>query len=543
MGLFDFFKSNKNIIDDNGVKEIYFDNKRSKVKERFFLKNGKRDGLCEEFYENGKLKIRSEWKNGIQNGKIYYYNDINGLLISESEIINGNYCKEYIEYDYYGNIKIINNGYKYSFYNWDAFQFKNIKVCDINVDNRSIIGIWTNYRSNGDIDYQLDFDDALQIEKMKRGDWNSDGYQVRKIKYDSFGKVESSHLIAIEEDHVPYQRLPNYSYYRFNNISFDTTEGWRGPPGIGINYITIKPVLGIDDLIKIKDETYFINGNLKKGNDENMRLVSKNKLTAVELFDRGTDKDSNRDYESAIIDFTKAIEIDGEYIDAYRYRAIAKSSLCEYDDAIQDYSKMIEINIEDLQAYSNRAYLKTILKDFKGAIEDYNKAIELDNESKLFTSRGKAKMQILDFKGAMLDFNIAVEKYPEDDSSFFGRGELKYGIADYHGAINDFNKCIEIKPKWIMSFHKRGDCRLKIEDYYGAIEDYSIVIQNRQDKYGVANPPSENAKKILASLYHNRGIARSKIKEYNDAIEDLKTALELDPNFDDAIQLLKSLKG
>ena len=72
-----------------------------------------------------------------------------------------------------------------------------------------------------------------------------------------------------------------------------------------------------------------------------------------------------------------------------------------------------------------------------------------------------------------------------------------------------------------MSFHKRGDCKLKTEDYNGAIADYTMVIKNRQDKYGIDGPSSENAAKILASLYHNRGFARSKIKEYNNAIEDL----------------------
>ena len=92
-----------------------------------------------------------------------------------------------------------------------------------------------------------------------------------------------------------------------------------------------------------------------------------------------------------------------------------------------------------------------------------------------------------------------------------------------------------------MSFHKKGDCKLKIEDFKGAIEDYSIVVQNRQDKYGVNRPPSENTTKLLASLYYNRGFARFKIKEYNLVFEDLKKALELDPEYEEAIKLLESL--
>ena len=145
----------------------------------------------------------------------------------------------------------------------------------------------------------------------------------------------------------------------------------------------------------------------------------------------------------------------------------------------------------------------------------------------------------------MQDYNIAVEKFPEEESSYFGRGELKYVMADYHGAIKDFNKCIEIKPSRIIFIDKRADCRLEIEDYTGAIEDYSLSIKNRQDrqdKFGVDRPPSETATKLLASLYHNRGFARFKIKEYSIGIEDLKKAIELDPDNEQAIQLLESLK-
>lgn len=292
------------------------------------------------------------------------------------------------------------------------------------------------------------------------------------------------------------------------------------------------------------DEILFEINNINfQDYEKKAELKINNTLNAVEFYERGIDKDSNSDYEGAIIDFTKAIEINGEYIDSYRGRASARIWLNDYEGVINDYTKIIELNSIDIDAYESRGLAKTCLKDYIGAIEDFNKTIELDKESKVYSSRGRMKKNLLDFDGALLDYNIAVEKYPEDFSNYFGRGELKYEIADYHGANKDFNKCTELKPNRIISFHKRGDCRLKIEDYKGAIEDYSMVIQNRQYKYGVTNPSSENAIKMLASIYHNRGIARSKIKEYNDAIEDIKTALEFDPNFDDAIQLLKSLKG
>ena len=40
MGMFDFLKKNKNIYNDNGLNETYYDNGRGNIKERFFNKNG-----------------------------------------------------------------------------------------------------------------------------------------------------------------------------------------------------------------------------------------------------------------------------------------------------------------------------------------------------------------------------------------------------------------------------------------------------------------------------------------------------------------------
>ena len=45
MGLFDFLKKNKNIENDNGLNEIYTNNGKGVLREKFNKKNGKLDGL------------------------------------------------------------------------------------------------------------------------------------------------------------------------------------------------------------------------------------------------------------------------------------------------------------------------------------------------------------------------------------------------------------------------------------------------------------------------------------------------------------------
>lgn len=509
------YKNDESYLPD-GTHTIYIGYNYSK-KVIITIKNGKRDSSYQEFYDNGQLYVQSNWKNGFKNGEykefynngqIYiqsnWTNDVkDGMqllysnqseLIQKSEYVNGKliFVEEYYKN---GNLRMKNIDENYCFFSED-----NKKKCEILIDkiSKTPKGVWINYDINQDVDYTLNFD----LENKNIND-------ALKTIYDASGKVISSKIISF----IPWENLDLYINVNYILLAMSRFDGVRkgsnikGPPGIrNTETIMLDPILCIEDLSN-SISLYGGKMNIINENDEEKEITSLNKLNVFEYFESGLDKISSGDFEEAIIDFTKAIEFDGKYIDAFENRGRAKASL----------------------------------KDYNGAIEDFNKAIELDKESEVYSSRGRMKKNLLDYNGAMLDYNIALEKYPEDESSYFGRGELKYEIADYHGAIIDFNKCIEIKPNRIMSFHKRGDCKLKIEDFKGAIEDYSIVVQNRQDKYGVDRPPSDNASKLLASLYFNRGFSRCKIKEYNKAIEDLKKAIEINPDFEEAIRLLETL--
>ena len=95
---------------------------------------------------------------------------------------------------------------------------------------------------------------------------------------------------------------------------------------------------------------------------------------------RGIEKDENSEYEEAIINFTKAIEIDSKYIDAYRSRASARIWINDYEGIVNDHTKIIELNSEDSDAYESRGRAKASLNDYIGAIEDFNNAIELNKE-------------------------------------------------------------------------------------------------------------------------------------------------------------------
>ena len=84
---------------------------------------------------------------------------------------------------------------------------------------------------------------------------------------------------------------------------------------------------------------------------------------AKNLFNSGVDKYDQGDYQGAMADYTKAIEINPEYAPVYYFRGIAMDDLQDYQGAIADFSKAIEINPMNAIFYYNRGSAKDDLGD------------------------------------------------------------------------------------------------------------------------------------------------------------------------------------
>ena len=133
--------------------------------------------------------------------------------------------------------------------------------------------------------------------------------------------------------------------------------------------------------------------------------------TAEEYFDRANKKSHSKNFNGAIEDYTKAIELDSNYQGAYYNRGVSKKILQDYNGAIDDFNKSIRLARRNLQAhpYYNRGYCKYQLKDYKGAIDDFTKNLELTHgiwfESYIY--RGKSKYELADKDGACTDWKDA----------------------------------------------------------------------------------------------------------------------------------------
>jgi tetratricopeptide (TPR) repeat protein len=83
------------------------------------------------------------------------------------------------------------------------------------------------------------------------------------------------------------------------------------------------------------------------------------------------------DYDGAIQDYNKAIELNPDNASFYKLRGIANRKLKNNNDAINDYSKAIELNPNDPQTYLFRADALFTLGNNEKCRLDLDKAGEL----------------------------------------------------------------------------------------------------------------------------------------------------------------------
>ena len=209
--------------------------------------------------------------------------------------------------------------------------------------------------------------------------------------------------------------------------------------------------------------------NIKKDIDKSKKTTERaaKRAMANKMFTQAL---SETDKLKAIEYYTKAIELNPKYSDAYNNRGILKQELGDKEGAMQDYNKAIELNPNDSELYYNRGILKKEQDDIdmEGAMQDYDKAIALNpNYANAYNGRGYLYLQVKDWPKAKADFDKAIELSPNDPNYLDSRADLFVAMEDYENAMKDIEKGLSLNPseeveKALMD--KKALCEKKLEE-------------------------------------------------------------------------------
>jgi tetratricopeptide (TPR) repeat protein len=193
-----------------------------------------------------------------------------------------------------------------------------------------------------------------------------------------------------------------------------------------------------------------------------------------DLIDSGKKFYDKNEWDKAIAEYTKAIEIEQNEILAYFNRGTIYQYKRDYDSAILDFTKIINIKPENAFAYKIRGDVYKAKRDYDFAIADYTKAIELEpNNLKTYIDRGDSYRAKRDYDSTIADYSEAIEKKYNKPRLLKERGDVYYCKGEYEKAVNDFTEVIETNPEDLSCYSNRGDAYLQYGKYDNAFNDFN----------------------------------------------------------------------
>ena len=129
--------------------------------------------------------------------------------------------------------------------------------------------------------------------------------------------------------------------------------------------------------------------------------------SAKQSFDKGYRSHLNGSHSTAAKHYTKAIKRKPSYAQAYLMRAATYHSQNQYELAIKDYTKVIELGEAYFKAagYFNRGLVRYDIGKYKAAISDFTSALSFDEKmANAYLHRGIAKGRTGNRNGQVKDF-------------------------------------------------------------------------------------------------------------------------------------------
>ncbi|NEO32548.1 MAG: DnaJ domain-containing protein [Symploca sp. SIO3C6] len=132
-------------------------------------------------------------------------------------------------------------------------------------------------------------------------------------------------------------------------------------------------------------------------------------------------------------------------------QGIAKALEKNYQSAVKDYTKAIELNPDFLEAYIERGASRYKLGDARGALQDCNQALEIDpNSTQAYYYLGRARYRLGYTASAIKAYTQAIKLKPDHAQAYYYRGVANNDLRELAFAVEDWQQAAVL-------FSEQGD--------------------------------------------------------------------------------------
>lgn len=260
----------------------------------------------------------------------------------------------------------------------------------------------------------------------------------------------------------------------------------------------------------------------------------------------GKEFEESKNYKDARDQYTKAIDMDAQYVDGYIARAGAYEKMYQIQDAIQDYNRAATFDPDNKEVYYNLGRLHFKLDQPRKTIEYCNKAIQEDSRyADALILKTNAFIALNQYTNAqeVADNVLDLRKNSE---TYYLHGTVVVGVKDWGKAEFDFEKAVKYDPKNIPAYVELSNAQIelgkkdeamltcddgmKIDDknvylymarakVYRAKVDYPNAINDLSQALLLANASQKNEVYVMRGrYYHEFGQSQGAINDFTKVL-------------------------
>ncbi|MDE0087346.1 MAG: crossover junction endodeoxyribonuclease RuvC [Candidatus Poribacteria bacterium] len=267
-----------------------------------------------------------------------------------------------------------------------------------------------------------------------------------------------------------------------------------------------------------------------------------------EYRDKGRSSLRMRQYDQAIAEFQRAVEIDPKFKDAHlglgkTYLKLgdietaekeAKEAL-EVDDTCEHANKLLE---KIKEKYKEQGDEHQDRKAYAEAVKSYKRAISIDPKFKdAHNDLGMVYRKMEEYSNAISVYKQAIRIDESCHVTHTDLGIVYYEMGEYAEAVSSLKRAIAVKSDYQIAYYNLAQTYFKMENLPDASE--TVLEATRPD---ANDQDTLNLLKKIQDAHLEQGHDYLKQDDLAAAENEARKALQLDPNYEPVTSLLSSIK-
>jgi|WetSurSiteA1Bulk_404760.scaffolds.fasta_scaffold02112_3 tetratricopeptide (TPR) repeat protein len=220
-------------------------------------------------------------------------------------------------------------------------------------------------------------------------------------------------------------------------------------------------------------------------------------------------------HQDAIDQFTKALDLDPEYVDAYIERARSYEANGDIEKAAADMKRTLAFDQKNPELFYDAARLNYSLGHYQSALDLVTHCTLLDKKSDAaFRLLAQILIALEDYSNALVavDKALGIKDNPENN---FCRGQVYEKMKNYNQAEADYSKALVKNDMFTEAYLALAALRLQLNKTAEAMDCCNALLAKE--------PGNKDALLIRSRIYARQ-------TEYTKAIDDISRILSSDPD-------------